>query len=104
MPEASYMVSSISSINWRTSSSTVSTGAARVRRRSSGYSRMGNLAMALEPPLSCHFGNPPTLGGGALARNYQFGKHSVQETDRKSTRLNSSHVAISYAVFCLKKK
>src|SRR5690625_6876970 len=28
----------------------------------------------------------------------------VQEGDRKSTRLNSSHVAISYAVFCLKKK
>src|SRR5690554_7755023 len=28
---------------------------------------------------------------------------SVQ-TDRKSTRLNSSHVRISYAVFCLKKK
>src|SRR5207253_11238380 len=27
-----------------------------------------------------------------------------QRTDRKSTRLNSSHVAISYAVFCLKKK
>src|SRR5438067_6424049 len=26
------------------------------------------------------------------------------ETDRKSTRLNSSHVSISYAVFCLKKK
>ena len=25
-------------------------------------------------------------------------------TDRKSTRLNSSHVVISYAVFCLKKK
>src|SRR5690606_41324365 len=28
----------------------------------------------------------------------------VQEEDRKSTRLNSSHVKISYAVFCLKKK
>src|SRR3989442_9038793 len=28
----------------------------------------------------------------------------VQNTDRKSTRLNSSHVRISYAVFCLKKK
>src|SRR5690625_6502466 len=28
----------------------------------------------------------------------------VHERDRKSTRLNSSHVAISYAVFCLKKK
>src|SRR5699024_11440380 len=26
------------------------------------------------------------------------------EVDRKSTRLNSSHVSISYAVFCLKKK
>src|SRR5690625_5903993 len=30
--------------------------------------------------------------------------HCHQCTDRKSTRLNSSHVAISYAVFCLKKK
>src|SRR5437870_6480446 len=29
---------------------------------------------------------------------------AVQSRDRKSTRLNSSHVAISYAVFCLKKK
>src|SRR5690625_7021755 len=28
----------------------------------------------------------------------------VKKADRKSTRLNSSHVAISYAVFCLKKK
>src|SRR5690606_41758585 len=28
----------------------------------------------------------------------------VREPDRKSTRLNSSHVKISYAVFCLKKK
>src|SRR5207253_7768109 len=28
----------------------------------------------------------------------------TQERDRKSTRLNSSHVAISYAVFCLKNK
>src|SRR5438067_9528625 len=27
-----------------------------------------------------------------------------EHTDRKSTRLNSSHVSISYAVFCLKKK
>src|SRR5256885_8821252 len=30
--------------------------------------------------------------------------HNVRETDRKSTRLNSSHLVISYAVFCLKKK
>src|SRR5207249_5176256 len=32
-------------------------------------------------------------------------EHALAETgDRKSTRLNSSHVSISYAVFCLKKK
>src|SRR5271167_4417929 len=30
--------------------------------------------------------------------------HAAQSIDRKSTRLNSSHVSISYAVFCLKKK
>src|SRR5699024_12757629 len=30
--------------------------------------------------------------------------HSGSFKDRKSTRLNSSHVSISYAVFCLKKK
>src|SRR5205814_6346594 len=29
---------------------------------------------------------------------------AAQRTDRKSTRLNSSHLGISYAVFCLKKK
>src|SRR5438067_5728895 len=38
------------------------------------------------------------LGGG---RHRQF---AALEEDRKSTRLNSSHVSISYAVFCLKKK
>src|SRR6266508_5227919 len=32
------------------------------------------------------------------------GMKQTIESDRKSTRLNSSHVAISYAVFCLKKK
>src|SRR5690606_41903254 len=32
------------------------------------------------------------------------GSRSEQQIDRKSTRLNSSHVKISYAVFCLKKK
>src|SRR5690625_6897713 len=32
------------------------------------------------------------------------GAEIAQAEDRKSTRLNSSHVAISYAVFCLKKK
>src|SRR5690625_6667420 len=39
--------------------------------------------------------------GNIIGEGYhqRFGK-----ADRKSTRLNSSHVAISYAVFCLKKK
>src|SRR3712207_7492453 len=34
----------------------------------------------------------------------QASKDRVFTTDRKSTRLNSSHANISYAVFCLKKK
>src|SRR5438309_6374345 len=33
-----------------------------------------------------------------------YTKSSALEKDRKSTRLNSSHSSISYAVFCLKKK
>src|SRR5690625_6861370 len=37
--------------------------------------------------------------GATWLRSTDFG-----DEDRKSTRLNSSHVAISYAVFCLKKK
>src|SRR5256885_6787849 len=32
------------------------------------------------------------------------GRVAAPEADRKSTRLNSSHLVISYAVFCLKKK
>src|SRR5690625_1373006 len=39
-----------------------------------------------------------------LGVNYILGILTDLEGDRKSTRLNSSHVAISYAVFCLKKK
>src|SRR5690242_21502158 len=31
-------------------------------------------------------------------------RHDIDIGDRKSTRLNSSHMSISYAVFCLKKK
>src|SRR3712207_6987262 len=37
-------------------------------------------------------------------RNTQHRRDAVDEADRKSTRLNSSHANISYAVFCLKKK
>src|SRR5688572_32489311 len=38
-------------------------------------------------------------GGGAVPQGGE-----VRSADRKSTRLNSSHSQISYAVFCLKKK
>src|SRR2546422_7336171 len=38
-----------------------------------------------------------------VARHFHT-RHHVLKVDRKSTRLNSSHGYISYAVFCLKKK
>src|SRR5436309_7504827 len=44
---------------------------------------------------------PGTNGGYKLARS---ANQITALEDRKSTRLNSSHVKISYAVFCLKKK
>src|SRR5256885_9715292 len=34
----------------------------------------------------------------------EYAPGTKNQTDRKSTRLNSSHLVISYAVFCLKKK
>src|SRR5690606_41647159 len=44
-------------------------------------------------------GQPIACGSGRV-----LGGQRVGGQDRKSTRLNSSHVKISYAVFCLKKK
>src|SRR3712207_7413839 len=55
-------------------------------------------------------GSKPLLGdllalGGALSVSlYLIFGREAQHRDRKSTRLNSSHANISYAVFCLKKK
>src|SRR5690606_39832226 len=54
--------------------------------------------------------NPSAVGRDEAARRIQAAmRESIQQAqlapeDRKSTRLNSSHVKISYAVFCLKKK
>src|SRR2546426_6016009 len=45
-------------------------------------------------------GNRPNSSSGGIA--VRCGQ--VSGEDRKSTRLNSSHLVISYAVFCLKKK
>src|SRR2546426_7132631 len=39
-----------------------------------------------------------------LRRHAAHGPAELGREDRKSTRLNSSHLVISYAVFCLKKK
>src|SRR5215510_15368858 len=50
--------------------------------------------------LSLHDALPIASNWWACCRR----THGSCWSDRKSTRLNSSHVAISYAVFCLKKK
>src|SRR5258708_16481139 len=50
----------------------------------------------LQVPVVC-------ISGARRAQNWS-GKDGLREQDRKSTRLNSSHQIISYAVFCLKKK
>src|SRR5205085_12068575 len=45
----------------------------------------------------------PNLGGqGDVYLTANYCKKSTMQRDRKSTRLNSSHSQISYAVFCLK--
>src|SRR5258705_5615405 len=66
--------------------------------RSSSIRKMftGRLRELLIDALADHF----SVGEiSALARFYRG-----EGADRKSTRLNSSHLGISYAVFCLKKK
>src|SRR2546426_9184578 len=54
---------------------------------------------ALDQPSP--FPLPPQFTAAAMARGVLAVYRSL---DRKSTRLNSSHLVISYAVFCLKKK
>src|SRR3712207_8231435 len=49
-------------------------------------------------------GDAAAAAGGAVARQRRDGDQRPRLADRKSTRLNSSHANISYAVFCLKKK
>src|SRR5690625_5346441 len=64
-----------------------------------GEGRPGRLvAQGLSAPLTTKKRARPISHRNVSAMTVRF------FTDRKSTRLNSSHVAISYAVFCLKKK
>src|SRR5258708_29529225 len=61
-----------------------------------GASVTGTGAASIGP-----FSAPVELPGSLFGN---FGGIAVGPSDRKSTRLNSSHQIISYAVFCLKKK
>src|SRR5437660_9911153 len=69
----------------------------------SEVSRLGDLARAItqSQAVACidHHVSVGSLPGGP-----RLVAPEASPRDRKSTRLNSSHVAISYAVFCLKKK
>src|SRR5947209_16713759 len=57
-------------------------------------------------PYTTLFRSPRVGRDGAVQAEVYAGWDAVMrgEPDRKSTRLNSSHANISYAVFCLKKK
>src|SRR5205814_6096198 len=60
------------------------------------------LLFALPEALGLDF--DAALTGCFLAAGFMVGFFPAGFLDRKSTRLNSSHLGISYAVFCLKKK
>src|SRR5205809_5250880 len=76
-------------------------------RRSSDLSHAQRAHPVVEPPRQ---GGAASLWGGeghrrgVRARTFLESPQLVHGLDRKSTRLNSSHGYISYAVFCLKKK
>src|SRR5207249_2566167 len=73
-----------------------------------GHRARGATSRDFDARGSCASANRSGLyaGGRAQAshRNCRQAERTVEAQDRKSTRLNSSHVSISYAVFCLKKK
>src|SRR5690348_18151251 len=67
----------------------------------------GEKSADLAGDLGDNLGLAARIGGAGVAGGavVQAGKlHAPAVRDRKSTRLNSSHPSISYAVFCLKKK
>src|SRR2546430_12488998 len=62
-------------------------------------------ALPISPWPVHKISSSPALGSSALHSNLRARRSSSSSAgDRKSTRLNSSHSQISYAVFCLKKK
>src|SRR5439155_6526767 len=61
------------------------------------------LGIQTYPSIVCE-ANPPPRPPCCRTWMNTYSERTNEAADRKSTRLNSSHVAISYAVFCLKKK
>src|SRR5699024_11288622 len=63
------------------------------------------LILVLRPGAASGFAHAPVDQRHALGAERMADRIRVEiAQDQKSTRLNSSHVSISYAVFCLKKK
>src|SRR5690625_6678361 len=76
---------------------------------SSSAPRRGRTATATIPSMilvgcRCTFSHSTTSSKISSSTPFQRRRAGNCVEDRKSTRLNSSHVAISYAVYCLKKK
>src|SRR5438128_4218909 len=68
------------------------------------YDPTGSPKEPLFAAIMLQLGQSPITKEAGLRELQQRGWVLVDATDRKSTRLNSSHGSISYAVFCLKKK
>src|SRR5690606_40169138 len=82
----------------------ISRGRRRPRRNPRSVTR-SLVGGASSPPTDGSSGKPSTGAWAAESpRNRISSRPRTDRRDRKSTRLNSSHVKISYAVFCLKKK
>src|SRR5437667_3957324 len=64
----------------------------------------GTLPDKLSLLWSFKTGGPVKSSAAIVGGRGRFYRSARLEADRKSTRLNSSHITISYAVFCLKKK
>src|SRR5690625_6261046 len=67
---------------------------------------VGNRYIMNPPGVDARIHQHNEIGNGEIDWDDAFAylREREYDGDRKSTRLNSSHVAISYAVFCLKKK
>src|SRR3712207_7806620 len=71
--------------------------------RSAGYQRLIEEFQYTQEDVAKQVGKDQTVISNTLSIN-KLPKNIKDDEDRKSTRLNSSHANISYAVFCLKKK